>query len=110
MSLSLLDLWKSMGLFAKGIVVVLFLMSLWSLTIMVQKWWALRAARRTILRRGVFLLLAGYLNLVVWSGDILRVYGVSLLLAAWLLRSPGRTLWAIALGSFWAMWWEQTSP
>ena len=45
MSLSLIDLWKSMGLFAKGIVVVLFIMSLWSLTIAIQKWWALRAAR-----------------------------------------------------------------
>ena len=50
MSLSLLDLWKSMGLFAKGIVVVLFIMSLWSLTIAIQKWWALRAARRETMK------------------------------------------------------------
>jgi len=45
MSLSLLDLWKSMGLFAKGIVVVLFIMSLWSLTIAIQKWWRLAKAQ-----------------------------------------------------------------
>ena len=50
MSLSLLDLWKTMGLFAKGIVVVLFIMSLWSLTIAIQKWWALRAARRETMK------------------------------------------------------------
>jgi uncharacterized membrane protein YeiB len=58
---------------------------------------ALRAVSATIVRRGVFLLAAGYVNLTVWSGDILRVYGVSLLLAAWLVRSSDRTLWAIAL-------------
>ena len=46
MGVSLIDLWRTMGYFAKGIVAVLFIMSLWSLTIMVQKWWALRAARR----------------------------------------------------------------
>jgi uncharacterized membrane protein YeiB len=58
---------------------------------------ALRAVRATIIRRGVFLLVAGYLNLAVWSGDILRVYGVSLLLAAWLLQARNLTLWAVAL-------------
>ena len=59
---------------------------------------ALQAVRRTIVRRGVFLLVAGYLNLTVWSGDILRVYGVSLLLAAWLLHERDTTLWVVALG------------
>jgi uncharacterized membrane protein YeiB len=58
---------------------------------------ALRAVRATVIRRGLFLLVAGYLNLTVWSGDILRVYGVSLLLAAWLLRVRDRTLWTVAL-------------
>ena len=37
MSLDLLTLFQSMGYFAKGIVVVLAVMSIWSLTIMIQK-------------------------------------------------------------------------
>ena len=37
MSVDLLHLLDSMGLFAKGIVVVLAIMSIWSLTIMIQK-------------------------------------------------------------------------
>ena len=45
MNMSLIELWKSMGLFAKGIVFVLALMSVFSLTIMVQKWWRLRKAQ-----------------------------------------------------------------
>jgi len=45
MNMSLIELWKSMGLFAKGIVFVLALMSIFSLTIMVQKWWRLRKAQ-----------------------------------------------------------------
>ena len=39
MSLSLLDLWSSMGLFAKGIVAVMAIMSLLSWTQAFQKWW-----------------------------------------------------------------------
>jgi biopolymer transport protein ExbB/biopolymer transport protein TolQ len=46
MSLSLIDLWSQMGMFAKGIVVVMAIMSVYSLSIMVQKWWALRKAQR----------------------------------------------------------------
>jgi biopolymer transport protein ExbB/biopolymer transport protein TolQ len=34
-----------MGYFAKGIVYTLMIMSVWSLSIMVQKWWYLRAAQ-----------------------------------------------------------------
>jgi uncharacterized membrane protein YeiB len=52
--------------------------------------------RRTLLRRGVFLLAFGFLNLTIWPGDILRVYGVSLLLAAWFLRASGRKLLLVA--------------
>ena len=37
MSVDLLHLWGQMGYFAKGIVVVLAIMSIWSLTIMIQK-------------------------------------------------------------------------
>ena len=46
MNLSLLDLWHSMGYFAKGIVWVLAIMSVYSLTIMIQKWWGLRKAQQ----------------------------------------------------------------
>jgi biopolymer transport protein ExbB len=45
MNLSLIELFRSMGGFAKGIVYVLAIMSLYSLTIMLQKWWYLRAAQ-----------------------------------------------------------------
>src|SRR5436853_6602958 len=50
MELSLLDLFKSMGNFAKGIVVALAIMSIYSLTIMVQKWWALRKAQKETIK------------------------------------------------------------
>jgi len=46
MNLSLIDLWHSMGYFAKGIVYVLAIMSVYSLTIMIQKWWGLRKAQQ----------------------------------------------------------------
>ena len=45
MELSLLDLWSQMGGFAKGIVVVLAIMSVWSLSITIKKWWDLRKAQ-----------------------------------------------------------------
>jgi biopolymer transport protein ExbB len=45
MEMSLIDLWGQMGLFAKGIVVVMAIMSVYSLSIMIQKWWLLRAAQ-----------------------------------------------------------------
>ena len=46
MNLSLLELFHSMGAFAKGIVYVLAIMSVYSLTIMIQKWWGLRKAQQ----------------------------------------------------------------
>src|ERR1044072_79319 len=46
MDLSLLGLWHSMGYFAKGIVAVLAVMSVYSLTVMVSKWWNLRKAQK----------------------------------------------------------------
>ena len=46
MDLSLLGLWHQMGNFAKGIVVVMAIMSIYSLTIMVSKWWSLRKAQK----------------------------------------------------------------
>src|ERR687883_1298677 len=45
MNLSLLELWRSMGWFAKGIVFVLAVMSVFSLTIMIRNWWYLRRAQ-----------------------------------------------------------------
>jgi biopolymer transport protein ExbB/biopolymer transport protein TolQ len=44
--MGLLDLWGHMGWFAKSIVIVMALMSIYSLTIMVQKWWNLRKAQK----------------------------------------------------------------
>ena len=45
MNMSMMDLWNSMGPFAKGIVFTLALMSIYSLQIMVQKWWTLKQAQ-----------------------------------------------------------------
>ena len=45
MNLSLIELYGTMGGFAKGIVVTLAVMSIWSLTVMLQKWWFLRSAQ-----------------------------------------------------------------
>lgn len=50
----------------------------------------------TLVRRGLFLLVIGFLNLTIWAGDILRVYGVSLLLISQLLRAPSRLLLRLA--------------
>jgi biopolymer transport protein ExbB/biopolymer transport protein TolQ len=44
--MSLKGMWLQMGNFAKGIVVVMAIMSVYSITIMVSKWWALRQAQR----------------------------------------------------------------
>src|ERR1041385_1056447 len=46
MDFSLLGMWLQMGPFAKGIVVALAIMSVYSITIMVSKWWGLRPAPR----------------------------------------------------------------
>ena len=45
MELSLVDMYNTMGNFAKGIVYTLALMSVYSLTVMIQKWWFLRRAQ-----------------------------------------------------------------
>lgn len=45
MEMSLIDLYQTMGAFAKGIVYTLLIMSVWSLSIAVQKWWYLKAAQ-----------------------------------------------------------------
>jgi biopolymer transport protein ExbB len=48
--MSLIELYQSMGNFAKGIVFTLFAMSIWSLTVMFSKWWSLRAAKAETLK------------------------------------------------------------
>src|SRR3954469_17768133 len=50
MDLSLLGLWNQMGNFAKGIVVTMAIMSIYSLTIMVSKWWSLRKAQKETIK------------------------------------------------------------
>src|SRR5437762_6415286 len=50
MDLSLIDLWHQMGNFAKGIVFVMAIMSIYSLTIMVSKWWNLRKAQKETIK------------------------------------------------------------
>jgi biopolymer transport protein ExbB len=45
MGISLIALFTSMGGFAKGIVLALAIMSVYSLTVMVGKWWTLRKAQ-----------------------------------------------------------------
>ena len=50
MQMGLLDLWGHMGWFAKSIVIIMALMSIYSLTIMVQKWWNLRKAQKETIK------------------------------------------------------------
>ena len=46
MGISLIELWGTMGWFAKGLVYVLFAMSLFAVTVSLQRWWDLRKSRR----------------------------------------------------------------
>src|SRR6478609_5652853 len=50
MDMSMLGLWNQMGSFAKGIVIVMAVMSIYSLTIMVSKWWSLRRAQKETIK------------------------------------------------------------
>src|SRR6195952_2681650 len=43
-------MWNQMGPFAKGIVVVMLLMSMYSLTVMAGKWWSLRKAQKETIK------------------------------------------------------------
>lgn len=45
MGISLVELYHSMGAFAKGIVATLAIMSIWSISIMLRKWWEIRTAQ-----------------------------------------------------------------
>lgn len=46
MGMSIVELWATMGWFAKSIVYTLFAMSFFSLTVSLQRWWDLRKSRR----------------------------------------------------------------
>src|SRR5678816_3768429 len=50
MDMSLMGLWNQMGNFAKGIVITMALMSIYSLTVMVSKWWSLRKAQKETIK------------------------------------------------------------
>ena len=56
----------------------------------------LAEVRKTLVRRGIFLLAVGFINLTIWTGDILRVYGVSLLVASRVLLASNRRLLTLA--------------
>jgi len=43
---NILDLWTNSNWFAKGIVIILVLMSIWSLSTFIMKWWQLRRSQR----------------------------------------------------------------
>lgn len=53
--------------------------------------------RHILRRRGLVLLVLGFLNLLIWPGDILRIYGVSLLIAAEMITASNRRLIVLAL-------------
>ena len=57
---------------------------------------AISRARRVLVRRGLFFLVCGFAFLTVWPGDILRLYGVSFLIAAPLFLTPTRPLLILA--------------
>jgi biopolymer transport protein ExbB/biopolymer transport protein TolQ len=46
MGVSIVELWGTMGWFAKGIVYTLFIMSFFAITVSLQRWWDLRKSRR----------------------------------------------------------------
>src|SRR5438132_4232840 len=50
MNISLMDMWASMQSFARGIVIVMLIMSVYSLTIMAGKWWSLRKAQKETIK------------------------------------------------------------
>ena len=45
MQMDMMELWHSMGWFAKGIVYTLGLMSAWSTAVLISKWWTMRKAQ-----------------------------------------------------------------
>ena len=63
--------------------------------------------RRTLLRRGALLLAIGFVNQAIWPGDILRTFGVAIMLAGFLVPLGSRALLAVAAAivlAFPALW------
>jgi uncharacterized membrane protein YeiB len=58
---------------------------------------SIATVRRALIIRGIILLALGFINLRIWPGDILRVYGVSLVVVAWLTTASDRKLLLRAL-------------
>jgi biopolymer transport protein ExbB len=50
MSFSIAEIWTHSPMFAKGIWAVLAIMSLWSMSVALQKWWNLRTAQKETLK------------------------------------------------------------
>jgi len=50
MSVDLIELWGTMGWFAKGVVYTLLAMSFFAITISLQRWWDLRKSRRETIK------------------------------------------------------------
>ena len=46
MELSIGHLWETMSTFVKGVTIIMIVMSLWSLQVMIAKWWNLRKAQK----------------------------------------------------------------
>jgi biopolymer transport protein ExbB len=46
MGLNIVELWTSMGVIAKGVVILLFIMSAYSISVMVERWLTYRQARK----------------------------------------------------------------
>ena len=55
-------------------------------------------ARRTLLKRALFLFVVGLLYTPLWPADILHFYGVNIAIAAFLLTASDRCLWSWATG------------
>lgn len=60
--------------------------------------WREARLRASLLRRGVFFTIFGTLNLVIWPGDILRVYGIGFLVAAVFVTASRRVVGGGVLG------------
>jgi uncharacterized membrane protein YeiB len=56
----------------------------------------LDTARTVLLKRALFLLIAGYLFVPIWPADILHYYAFYIGIGALVLRVPGPALWGLA--------------
>src|SRR5206468_3636939 len=53
--------------------------------------------REVLFRRGAFLLAIGFVNQAIWAGDVLRLFGVTMMVAGFLVVLPSRALLATAV-------------